>query len=69
MLTKKEVSAFVDRAESHAHSAAKETYNAAIETEKNRIFESSKAPEIIATMQQQYVTGLIKLNETLNAEL
>ncbi len=68
MLTKKEVSAFLDRMEARAHAAAKEAYEAAVKAEEQRIFDNSKAARIIEGMQP-VVDTLIKSNEALNTEL
>ncbi len=68
MLTKKEVSAFLDRMEAQVHTSVKEAYEAAIKAEEQRIFDNSKAARIIEGMQP-VVDTLIKSNEELNDEL
>lgn len=68
MLTKKEVSAFLDRMEEQAFKTVKESYADAVKAEEQRIFELTKAPEIVEGMQQ-LMDELVKRNENLNEEL
>lgn len=68
MLTKKEVSAFLERMEARAHAAAKEAYEAAVKAEEQRIFDDSIAARIIEGMQPA-VDALIKSNKALKNEL
>lgn len=68
ILTKKEVSAFLGRMEAQAHAAVRESYEAAVKAEEQRIFDNSKAAGIIEGMQS-VVDTLTKSNEALNDEL
>ncbi len=68
MLTKKEVSAYVDRMEALARNAAQEAYIKARGLEQKRIFEESGAIEIIRRMQTT-MNNLLDDFEILDAQL